>query len=944
MALVVKDRVKETTNTTGTSTFELEGAVTGFLKFDDVMTNNGVDTTYYACTDNTNWEVGIGTFNDNSSGKDTLTRDTILASSNSGSKVSWSSGTRTIFMTYPADKAVFLNASNQLMISGTAVTSSAAELNILDGVTASASELNILDGVTSTASELNILDGVTSTTAELNILDGVTSTTAELNILDGVTSTASELNILDGVTATVTELNILDGVTSSTTELNILDGVTATTAELNILDGVTSTAAELNILDGKSFLDEDNMASNSATGIASQQSIKAYVDSQVTAQDLDFQGDTGGALSIDLDSETLDIAGGTGIDTSGSGNTLTVAIDSTVTTLSGTQTLTNKTLTSPKINEDVAVTSTATELNILDGVTSSTAELNILDGVTATASELNILDGVTSTTTELNILDGVTSTTAELNILDGVTSTAAELNILDGVTATTSELNIMDGVTSTTAELNILDGVTSTTAELNILDGVTATASELNILDGKSFVDEDNMASDSATAIASQQSIKAYVDANSGGMSGFVIEDGDGTEVTVSNNKEVKFVEGGGLDINWTDTSTGSDGDPYDLTFTVNAAQTGIESVLNTSLVVGRDADNQIKFGTDNQIIFEVDGGDNVIFKTSGEIEASSLDISGDADIDGTLEADAITVGGTALNTVIAGVTVTDATNAAHVLVTDNESAAENNLITFVENAQDGTGNHGLEMDGNFKYNPSTGTVMASVFRPENGGQANIMFTNVYGQLCFAMDGDSSKVTFLLDDEDGQPIFTFQEEDGTDIMDGGDTDVTVHKPFIANSTITVGDGNLVLGSTAVTSTAAELNILDGVTATASELNIMDGVTSTTAELNILDGVTATASELNIMDGVTATTAELNILDGVTATASELNIMDGVTSTAAELNILDGVTATASELNIMDGVTATTAELNYSDGVTSAIQTQLDAKATKGFATAMAIAL
>ena len=82
---------------------------------------------------------------------------------------------------------------------------------------------------------------------------------------------------------------------------------------------------------------------------------------------------------------------------------------------------------------------------------------------------------------------------------------------------------------------------------------------------------------------------------------------------------------------------------------TLAAAQTNITSVLNTSLILGRDADNQIKFGTDNQIIFEVDGGDNVIFKTSGEIEASSLDISGDVDIDGTLEADAITVNGATL-------------------------------------------------------------------------------------------------------------------------------------------------------------------------------------------------------------------------------------------------------------------------------------------------------
>ena len=89
------------------------------------------------------------------------------------------------------------------------------------------------------------------------------------------------------------------------------------------------------------------------------------------------------------------------------------------------------------------------------------------------------------------------------------------------------------------------------------------------------------------------------------------------------------------------------------LDFAIDAAQTGITSVVNSSLEIGRDADNRIKFGTDNQIIFEVDGGDNVIFKASGEIEASSLDISGDADIDGTLEADAITVDGTALSEVI---------------------------------------------------------------------------------------------------------------------------------------------------------------------------------------------------------------------------------------------------------------------------------------------------
>ena len=105
------------------------------------------------------------------------------------------------------DGIAYLDGIN---FNGTAISATAAELNILDGVTSTAAELNILDGVTSTAAELNILDGVTSTAAELNILDGVTSTTAELNILDGVTSTTAELNILDGATVVVGEINALD--------------------------------------------------------------------------------------------------------------------------------------------------------------------------------------------------------------------------------------------------------------------------------------------------------------------------------------------------------------------------------------------------------------------------------------------------------------------------------------------------------------------------------------------------------------------------------------------------------------------------------------------------------------------------------------------------------------------------------------------------------------
>jgi len=101
--------------------------------------------------------------------------------------------------------------------------------------------------------------------------------------------------------------------------------------------------------------------------------------------------------------------------------------------------------------------------------------------------------------------------------------------------------------------------------------------------------------------------------------------------------------------------------------------------------------------------------------------------------------------------------------------------------------------------------------------------------------------------------------------------------------------------------------------------------------STTLQISGV-AITSTASELNLLDGVSTTAAELNILDNATVTTAELNILDGVTATTAELNILDGVTATTTELNLLDGVTATTAELNYTDGVTSNIQTQIDGKA------------
>jgi len=132
MALVLKDRVKETTTTTGTGTYTLAGAVTGFEAFSVIGNSN---TTFYCCTDGSDFEVGVGTYT--SSGT-TLARTTILQSSNSDSAVSWSSGTRTIFCTLPAEKMSFLDASGNLVAAnGSALTALNAS-NLASGTVANA--------------------------------------------------------------------------------------------------------------------------------------------------------------------------------------------------------------------------------------------------------------------------------------------------------------------------------------------------------------------------------------------------------------------------------------------------------------------------------------------------------------------------------------------------------------------------------------------------------------------------------------------------------------------------------------------------------------------------------------------------------------------------------------------------------------------------------------
>lgn len=238
------------------------------------------------------------------------------------------------------------------------------------------------------------------------------------------TAEANAIGAANALTYALADLT--DGVTASGAEVNILDGATLTTTELNYVDGVTSAIQTQ--LNAKAPLASPTLTGSplAPTQIALDNSTKiattAYSDASSTAA---------ATLAI----QYLNNIGDVVISSAASGEYLK---------WNGT----NWVNTGIVVGDITSLTSSVTELNLLDGVTATTAELNILDGVTATFSELNVLDGITSSTAELNLLDGVTSTTAELNILDGVLASAAEINILDGATLTTTELNYVDGVTS----------------------------------------------------------------------------------------------------------------------------------------------------------------------------------------------------------------------------------------------------------------------------------------------------------------------------------------------------------------------------------------------------------------------------------------------------------------------------------------------------------------
>jgi len=319
------------------------------------------------------------------------------------------------------------------------------------------------------ASNLTIVDD-SSTSATISL----TNDTLSLLGGTGISSTVSGDTVTFAIDNTVVTTTGTQTLTNKTIDLGN-NTLTGTTAEFNsaLQDGSFATLAGTETLTNKTIdangtgnsitnlevadfasgvLDTDlSSVSASDDTLASAKAIKSYVDAQVTAQDLDFQADTGGALAIDLDSETLTFTGGTGIDTSGSGNAVTFAIDSTVTTNTGTQTLTNKTINGP----DNTIT------NIANGSLANSS-ITVTDGSTSTAVDLGGTLTIQGTTNEVEV--GESSGTITIGLPDDVT-VSQNLTVTGNLTVngTTTTISTTNTVASDTL-FELGNGTTGTPA------------------------------------------------------------------------------------------------------------------------------------------------------------------------------------------------------------------------------------------------------------------------------------------------------------------------------------------------------------------------------------------------------------------------------------------------------------------------------------------------